>query len=218
MDKLKAYEVREPDEGNCVIVYADTNVVARREGAGELGCEFEEVDSCLRAPWADQYAPGPVPLHASLANGWWHSCSGCGCEFDAQGIRGLDEDKQPEIDPVQDSEHNNYCSHGCMMARWQHDREHKAREAAAIEYCLSRWPDALRVWPFKQRGGAGFDPDACTMILPGLRNNITWVLGQDTVSVSQVDVPDFQQLYGEAARSARAGKQGAGAGQQEGVA
>lgn len=195
MDELKAYEVREPDEGNCVIVYADKNVVARREGAGELGCEFEEVESCNRAPWADQYAPGPVPLHASLAAGWWHSCSGCGCEFDAQGIRNLPDGPRPGIDPVQDSKHNNYCSHGCMMADWQRRQEQKAREAAAIEYCLSQWPDALRMWPFKQRGGAGF-PDACTFVLPGIRNSISWVFGQDTVSVSQIDVPAFQGLYG----------------------
>lgn len=138
MDKLKAYEVRESNEGNCVIVYAGKNVVARRHGAEELGCEFEEVESCTRAPWADQYAPGPVPLHASLAAGWWHGCCGCGCEFDADGIRGLEDDKQPDIDPVQDSKGMDYCSPGCMMADWQKRQTQKALEAAAIEYCLSR--------------------------------------------------------------------------------
>lgn len=205
---LKAYEVREPDEGNCVIVFADKNVVARREGAGELGCEFEFVESCIRAPWADEYAPGPVPLHASLTAGWWHSCCGCGCEFDAEGIRGLDADEQPEIEPVQDSKHNAYCSAGCMMADWSRRQVQKAREAAAIEHCLARWPQATRVWPYRAGCGTGFEPNACTMLLPGLQNNVSWTFSEGTVSVSQVDVPEFQKLYGirPEAGAAQAGK------------
>lgn len=202
---LKAYEVREPDEGNCVVVFADKSVVARREGAAELDCEFEEVESCTRAPWADEYAPGPVPLHASLAAGWWHSCCGCGCTFDSEGITSLhDEENPPAIDPVQDLKRNNYCSAGCMMSDWQKRQEQKARDAAAIEFCLSRWPQALRVYPYRQGGGAGFNPDACTVILPGLKNNISWVLGSSTVSVSQADVAEFQRLYGTTQRAAQA--------------
>lgn len=195
---VKAYEVREPGEGNCAIVFAEKNVVARREGACELGCEFEEVESCIRAPWADKYAPGPVPLHASLAAGWWHSCAGCGCEFDADGIRGLEEDEQPEIEPMQDSKGSAYCSHGCMMKSWQVRREQKARDAAAIEYGLSRWSQALRVWPYRAgHGGDGFEPNACRVLLPGLVHTITWVFGEDTVGVANIDVPEFQRLYGK---------------------
>lgn len=204
MDNLKAYKVREPDEGNCVIVYADKNVVARRQGAVELGCEFDEVESCTRAPWADQYAPGPVPLHASLAAGWRHGCCGCGCEFDADGICGLEDDDQPEIDPVQDNKAMAYCSPGCMMASWQKRQAQKAREAAAIEYCLSRWPDALRLWPYKCGAGAGFDPDACSVLLPGLKNPVSWVFGSSIAAVAQIDVPEFQRLYGDS----QAAKQG----------
>lgn len=210
-EKLKAYEVREPDEGHCEIVFAEKSVVARREGANELGCEFEEVESCTRAPWADQYAPGPVPLHATLAHGWWHSCSGCGCEFDAKGMRGneFEEDKpRPAIDPLQDSEHSNYCRVGCMMADWQKRQEIKAREAAAIDYCLTRWPQATRVWPYRRKCGTGFGPNACSMAMPGLQNNVDWILGEGTVSVAQIDVPEFQRLYGTAERDAQAAKLG----------
>jgi len=66
--KLKAFEVRDNDEGNCVIAFATNGAAARREGGNDLNLEFEDVESCRRAPWADEYAPGPVPLHAYLAD------------------------------------------------------------------------------------------------------------------------------------------------------
>jgi hypothetical protein len=82
---LKAYEVRDPHEGNCVIVFATNSATARREGAGELDTDWEGVESCTRAPWADEYAPGPAPLHATLAAGWQHECGHCGCRFYSEG-------------------------------------------------------------------------------------------------------------------------------------
>ena len=51
--KLKAFQVSDEwgDQGG-VIVFAKHNVVARREGADELGIEFSHA-SCRRAHWAD---------------------------------------------------------------------------------------------------------------------------------------------------------------------
>lgn len=74
---LKAYVVHEDDEGNCAVVFATNGATARRDGANELNLSFEEVASCRRQPAFDQYAPGPVPMHATLAAGWWHECGHC---------------------------------------------------------------------------------------------------------------------------------------------
>ena len=65
----KAYSVQ-GDEHGCV-VFAEHNVVARREGANELNIEFGDVESCRRAPQFDQYADaGKVPVQALLDAGW----------------------------------------------------------------------------------------------------------------------------------------------------
>lgn len=54
---LKAYQAREPYEGNCVVVFATNGAAARRKGASELEISFEDVESCNRMPSFDSYAP-----------------------------------------------------------------------------------------------------------------------------------------------------------------
>lgn len=194
--KLKAYEVRDPDEGNCVVVFSEHSVTARREGAAELGCEFEEVESCTRAPQFDEYAPGPVPLHATLASGWWHSCCGCYCTFDADGLCGdLDEDEQLEIEPVEDSKGQAYCSAGCMMASWASRRDQKARECAAIELVLAQWPDAIKVY-VHSTGRDSLAFNASIVTLPSLTHGVCWHIGSATATVYPTDVEAFNALYG----------------------
>jgi hypothetical protein len=82
---MKAYVVREDHDGGSAIVFATNGATARRQGANELNMDFDEVDSCKREPDFDQFAPGPVPLSATLSNGWWHSCTSCSCTFDLEG-------------------------------------------------------------------------------------------------------------------------------------
>lgn len=73
---MKAFIVTEECDGKSEICFANHAVVARREGAAELGEEFADV-SCRRAPYADAYAPGPVPLSVLWDAGWWFGCD-CG--------------------------------------------------------------------------------------------------------------------------------------------
>lgn len=195
--KLKAYVVSEPNEGECVVVFATQNVVARREGANQLGCEFEGVQSCTREPEFDQYAPGPVPLHATLAAGWWHTCSGCQCEFEQTGLRHSEEPTPEWFAPIEDSQRHPYCCQACMMRDWQEGRLRKARESAAIEYALARWPQAIKVWVHcRNNHSRDFAPDGCHLLLPQLKDQVTWQFGEGTVGVSQRDVEMFQRLYG----------------------
>ena len=60
--KTKAYVVTEDCDGTCTIVFANSSAAARREGAAELGLTFEEVESCRRAPWADEFSKATCPF------------------------------------------------------------------------------------------------------------------------------------------------------------
>lgn len=179
---LKAYEVREPDEGNCVIAFATNSATARREGAGELGVEWEEVESCQRAPWADAYAPGPVPLHATLAAGWWHECGHCGCRFDSEGPCGSE--------PVERGT-SAYCSETCAQQEWAARRARQVREQAVIDAAYLRFPAAIVIKAYE----TGHSKDAhwrATFTVPGLQYPVHWRLGATTVDVSQCDAENFK--------------------------
>lgn len=70
----KAYQV--DVEGSSVVVFAHTNVVARRIGSERLDTDFEYVESCRRAPHFDQYHwAEKVPPEALLEAGWFMECS-----------------------------------------------------------------------------------------------------------------------------------------------
>lgn len=110
---LKAYQVGEDGDGGEVIVFASHAATARREGGNELNLTFEEVKTCRRAPWADQYAGQPfIPAEAYHANGWWLSCSQC-------ETRIYDDAEDDEGNPLQivyDGKRA-YCSQSCKDAR-----------------------------------------------------------------------------------------------------
>lgn len=198
--KLKAYEVREPDEGACVVVYAHNNVTARRLGASELNLSFEEVESCTRQPQFDQFAPGPVPLSATLASGWWHTCTSCGCQFEKDGMVGMydnsDVEAEEPFEPVEDEKQRPYCSLPCMMQDWQHRRECARRETALIEACLSSWPSATNIHPhvYLPRHRP-VEEQSVSFSLPGLLFPVRWTLGASTLSVDQRDVHTYQAHY-----------------------
>lgn len=75
---LRAYAVQEDTEGTGDIHYARHDIEARKAGANEHGGGDLAGISCKRAPWADQYAPGPCPRLVMIDHGWWFECSGCG--------------------------------------------------------------------------------------------------------------------------------------------
>ena len=208
--KLKAYVAREDDEGNCAIVYATNSATARRDGGSELNLSFEEVDSCRRAPEFDAYAPGPVPLHATLAAGWWHECSHCGVRFEQEGRHcygdpGDDDDREDPFEPVR-SAGSNYCSPTCVMKEWADRRDRKNRDQATIEATVTRWPEASQIasyqtskpWPER-----GIETRA-SFCLPGLKHGVSWSPGASTVSVAQDDAEEFAQRYGINAPAQRA--------------
>lgn len=75
---VKAYAVTERFEAMTVIVFATSGIAARRQGANEHDTEFECIDSCRRAPWADQYwGIGKIPAQAWIDNGYSQACDYC---------------------------------------------------------------------------------------------------------------------------------------------
>lgn len=192
--KVKAYEVRDPDEGNCVIVFATNSATARREGGIDLGICFEEVESCQRAPWADEFAPGPVPISASLAAGWWHGCSHCQCEFEADGRRGEfgddEDDCEYAFEPVESHGHN-YCSPACIQAEWAERRLREAHEHAAIEAAAITFPAVDAFSAYGSYDGNRAESWVVTFRVPGVKYGVGWSVGSSTATVSQCDAQAF---------------------------
>ncbi len=74
---MKAYAVQEDYEGTGAIIFAKHAIQARRWGANEFnGGELGGM-TCRRAPWADQYAPGPIPAEVMMEHGWSFLCVRC---------------------------------------------------------------------------------------------------------------------------------------------
>lgn len=192
---MKAYVVREGQDGECAIVFATNGAAARRLGANELNLEFDEVESCKREPEFDQFAPGPVPLYATLGNGWWHTCSGCQCTFDNEGRREEDDDREDEFDPGTDAKGNPYCSPTCMMTEWAERRDRTARQVAAIEVTSTKWPEATNIITYN--GGRLHDQVRTVFRLPGVPDPIDWAPGDPVALVAQRSADDFRRLYGK---------------------
>lgn len=102
---LLAWEVYpESGEQGCFVFAAD-RPGAVSAGAAELGIALPAVESVLRMPEFDGFAPGPIPLVALLAQGCEYECPVCGCRI-AQGARDVNGRLQV---PVEAGEQV-YCS------------------------------------------------------------------------------------------------------------
>jgi hypothetical protein len=203
MKPLLAYEVREPGEGHCVIRFATSGAAARREGANELNCGFNEVEHCLRKPQFDQYAPGPVPKTVLIEHGWWFECHHCS--------RRISEDMQQEAeDEGEEHEHLEvvtngvavYCSHSCVMGEFVEQRAQKAAQAALIEFFAVRYPDCLieSVWvsraPLQGPDRLGHAQALLYFKFPGAQHCATFTFGEDRMRVTVVDLPAYYTWRG----------------------
>jgi hypothetical protein len=191
MNRLKAYEVYDGGD-NWAIRFAPSNVVARREGANECGCEFNEVDHCRRMPELDQYAPGPVPAAALIAAGWSYKCSGYGCS-------------NPVFDDTEGKTFSAtgtaYCCEACMAQDFARQRGRAAAEAALIELVEARMPGSkvtsVHVYGCRlesARPGAGASSIAY-LNFPGGQYGAEWVFGEDGPRIHGDDLPALRALY-----------------------
>jgi len=87
------------------------------------------------------------------------------------------------------------------MEHWAELRDRKARQCAAIEAALIRWPMATVVTAHrmaKDRPRQDEEAFGTSFKLPGIKYPVAWVPGEATVTVSRADVDDFKRLYGAA--------------------
>ncbi|MYM67501.1 hypothetical protein GTP45_11750 [Pseudoduganella sp. FT55W] len=130
MSQLKAYDVREPVEGHCVIRFASNSATARRKGANELGIEWESVEHCRRIPILDEFVPGPARPSALIDLGRWLECWHCGNRVD-------DYDK-PDI--IYEGAAV-YCSMWCRQMEFTRKRRRGAAHVVLIELFESQFSD-----------------------------------------------------------------------------
>lgn len=183
---IKAYSVQVEEAG--AIIFATSGIAARRIGANELNAEFEDVHSCCRAPWADQYAEqGWVPVKALLAQGWWHTCTGCGVEVTEDSE---DYDGNPH-DPVIE-ERGLYCSPGCKEAEEARIAASKLRKEQRAQAALEKWPGIEVVWVNDHET----DSLVCFRF-PGSTSSANWRVGETTLHVDKEDIPAWEKFTGK---------------------
>jgi hypothetical protein len=201
MKRLKAYEVREPDEGHCVIKFATSSAAARREGAAELDTEWEGIESCRRKPQFDSYAPGPVPPLALIEHGWWFECHHCGIKVDADGEEWDDDGELlPPLEPVAHGLTGVFCTPACCGKHGAKMRMRQAAEAALCEVVQARFPQAeiLRAHVYGDHLQREQGYSVASFRLPGLQYSVDYHFGDTHYFVARGDADAFHALYGTA--------------------
>jgi hypothetical protein len=166
------------DDEHSVIQFSQHAVSARRQGAIELGTEFEFV-SCRRAPYADAYSEsGQVPAKVLLAHGWWQTCQHCASQVSEDGE---DENGEP-LEPVYEGG-NVYCNQGCKDAEAFDRLERAKRKQEVINATIARWPEAKITY------ANDHDRDRRVIFFfDGGAGDVTWKLGERTVLISPLDL------------------------------
>lgn len=125
---MLAYAVLENDERTGGIIYATSNIAARRQGANEYGDGELSYVTCNRAPWADRYHGKPIPIDLMVLHGWWFECGHCGKRIDED----LLWEKQIEPEDLIGFEHSvSYCDARCEAGA--------ALDKAHREHLQKRW-------------------------------------------------------------------------------
>jgi hypothetical protein len=190
--KLKAYYVSDGDDGAC-IRFATSSAAARREGAGELGVDWEGIDLCRREPILDQYAPGPVPPRALLDLGWWFPCPECDAHVSDDSGH----------DHVVVGEHV-YCSQTCVAVEYAKHRARQAAEVALIEVFLGKYPDATVQHAYVSGGalepgdlfGRGGAPCTISFKFPGAKYGGMWCFGGQDLRICSDDHATYYAWQG----------------------
>lgn len=175
---LKAYSVQGYEHG--CIVFASNSATARRNGAGELGCDWEDIESCRRAAWADSFAQDRrVPPLVMIEHGWWFECSHCGCQISDDSTH--DDDDETPHQPVAEGDWI-FCCPACRDAELQERADRKARKEAATKLVLEKFEGAEVKWVDDSQ------PAKTSFTFPGGKYAATWTVGDELVSISQCDL------------------------------
>lgn len=181
---LKAYSVQGYEAGT--IVFASNSATARRIGASEIGQDWEDIESCRRAPWADTYAQDRrVPPLVMINHGWWFECCHCGTQVSDDSSHYDDDDNEIPHEPVAEGQLI-YCTPACRDAEHRDRAERKARKEAATKVTTDTFPGADVKWVDDG------EPANVSFTFPGGKYTANWKVGESTVSVSKCDVEAWQ--------------------------
>lgn len=123
----RAYSYLETDEYTGGIVFAASNIEARRIGANLLNMDGIGGLEVKRRPDLDQYEATGVPARVLAQQGWHFECHGCGVRIDDCSM----EDAGLPLSGIVGYEQGAiYCSHACRM-------ESRAADAATEAFGLA---------------------------------------------------------------------------------
>lgn len=200
---LKAYEVRDDGEGYCTIAFATNSATARREGASELGTDWDGIESCTRKPEFDSYAPGPVPPMDLLEHGWWFECQHCYRRVSADMADELEDDGLDPADfiPQPAGNHSVFCSASCAAESVAEKRQHECAEANLLEAFEARFPSAeileCRAYGTRLEPNDGSGRENWVAFkFPGAKWSSIWEFGCNHVQVPRCDIAAFNAWYG----------------------
>lgn len=137
IDVLKAYAVQEEDEGTGGVVFAKSSAEARRLGAARFGDGDFNWGKARRLPWADGFAPGPVPAKAMIDHGWWYECAHCHRRIE-DGAEDAESGEPVAFDVVETEAGHVYCAPKCHDAAVAESLERRRVEGETIADLTAR--------------------------------------------------------------------------------
>jgi len=178
----KAYSVQGDEFGT--IRFAKHSVVARREGADELGCDFQDITSCTRVPQLDSWQEkGHVPIKLLVEQfGWHQECGYCGCMVYAEtpGISWSHDETQSYCDTECEGRHEN------VLRNWKEEqRQEQQLRESLIAAAIEKFPAVTRVMADPRARTALFD-------FPGCTGAATWKPGSKELWINACDTDAWQ--------------------------
>ncbi|MFC7515046.1 hypothetical protein ACFQUU_08525 [Herbaspirillum sp. GCM10030257] len=196
MSELKAFHAQGDEYGK--IIFAKSHVEARRLAAGELGCEFQEIESCRRIPSLDQYAAtGKIPAKDLIEDhGWWFECAGCSTRVDSDNFDYANEQRREAVyvDDVV------YCCQSCKASEDARVAEIMRLEDEVTATALEKWPGITIV---HANGHVNrFQNAFVDFSYPGGKYSARWNLGEETVSVVATELEAWNAFASRLKRAA----------------
>lgn len=121
--KLMAFAVTEPNENLGEIIFATSDIEARRRGADEYNDGDLGGMRVRRQRHFDKYLGVGVPVSDLVEEGWHFECCGCGLKMNEDTM----EEAGLPIDGILGTQHTlSFCSEDCEVA---HQKWVQARDA-----------------------------------------------------------------------------------------
>jgi len=162
LSELKAYACTEPEEHTGGVIFAKSNIEARKWAAREWNDGELAGMSVKRAPWADKYgSDNNVPISVMVDNGWHFECAWSGLRIDSDLYNEPQAVKNEETGKWEDDNFligkepvgfQNDLLFACQEYRDLYKKEQQRRKEYEEEmkslyrgYVLSKLPEAVLV-------------------------------------------------------------------------